>query len=89
VRDLLGDHLPAKDLGKSVLCRTVPRRVICRYTEDPLRLAAAVRLFGSARDATPYQGDFLRSRSLLRALYLALHTVREAQKFHRYAPRVR
>lgn len=88
VRDLLGEDLPKKDLQKTVLCRTVPRGVVRRYTADPLRLAAAVRLFGTSEDATPYAGDFFRSRSLLRAMYLTLHTFGEGIKFHRYAPRV-
>lgn len=88
VRDLLGEDLPQRDLQKTVLCRTVPRGVIRRYTADPLHLAAAVRLFGTAGDTTPYEGDLFRSHSLLRAVYLALHTLGEGRKFRRFAPRV-
>ena len=89
VRDLLGEELEKKDLRVPILFRTVSHGVLTRYTQDPLRLAAAVRLFGTARDATPYSGDLLRSHSLIRALYLSLHGVKEGWKFSRYAPRVR
>lgn len=87
--DLLGTPLPKKDVTRPALSRTVPRAVLRRYTPDPLRLAAASRLFGTVWDSPPYRGDLFRSHSLLRALYLSLHTAREGGKFRRYAPRVR
>ncbi len=87
--DLLGEPLPKKDVTTPALSRTVPRAVLSRYTPDPLRLAAATRLFGTVWDSPPYRGDLLRSRNPLRALYLVLHTAREGVKFRRWAPRVR
>lgn len=89
VRDLLGEDLPKKDLRKSALFRTVTHGALQRYAPDPLRLAAATRLFGTAWDSPPYRGDLFRSRSLRRALYLALHTAKEEWKLRRFAPRVR
>ncbi len=89
VRDLLGEDLPRTDLQKRALSRTVTRATLRRYASDPLRLAAAVQLYGTPGDSPPYRGDLFRSRSLRRALYLALHTAKEEWKFRRFAPRVR
>lgn len=78
------DRAPT-DATESVLFRTVPLSVVCRYTAQDRDAILAKTMHRRGRDVSLLVAPYDLRANPLRALYVAEHLRREKQKFRRYA----